>query len=529
MKRSLTIVLAALLLAGTTFAGGIVTNTNQSAMFTRMGNRAATLGIDAVYYNPAGLTKLGTGFHISVNSQTIGQTRTINSDYALLNNGEYKGEVFAPVFPGVYAVFNLGKLSFSAGFNPVGGGGSANFASGLPSFEYSPSTLVPALSSQGATAYSLATQFDGSSNFFGYQANIAYEINDMISIAIGARYVTAKETYDGYLKDIMLTMGGTQLPASTVMTGVGDSYYAAIPAATAGGDALQAAITGGFLNGSDALADPTSIAGLTALGLYQEGMTNDQAVASFYSVPYRAARSYATADDLLMNQTVQAEKTATGITPIISVNIQPIDMLNIAIKYEHLTKLEFTNKTTFDVNVELDASNNPVTMFPDGAKTRLDMPALLSVGVTLRPIESLLLAGGYTTYFDKDAVWGTEEENRTELLSGNSWDVGLAAEYALSEKFLISAGWSMTQTSETPEYLKDISYGLSTQGVSFGIGWNILPKLQLNLGGQLVAYQDASKTFTKDFGIGDTDITEIYKKTSWLAAVGINYSLSTGE
>jgi long-subunit fatty acid transport protein len=65
--------LAALLLAGTIFAGGIVTNTNQSAMYTRMGNRTATLGIDAVYYNPAGLTKLGNGFHFSINNQTIGR------------------------------------------------------------------------------------------------------------------------------------------------------------------------------------------------------------------------------------------------------------------------------------------------------------------------------------------------------------------------------------------------------------------------------------------------------------------------
>ena len=168
-------------------------------------------------------------------------------------------------------------------------------------------------------------------------------------------------------------------------------------------------------------------------------------------------------------------------------------------------------------------------MFPDGAKTRLDMPALVTVGVTLRPIKSLLLAGGFTSYFDKNAVWGTEEDNRTELLSGNSWDMGLAAEYALSEKFLISAGWSMTQTEASPEYQTDLSHSLSTNGLSFGIGWNILPKLQLNLGGQLVTYQDASKTFTKDFGIGDTDVTETYKRSMWVAAVGINYSLSTGE
>ncbi|NTV78917.1 MAG: hypothetical protein HGA25_07260, partial [Clostridiales bacterium] len=43
-------------------AGGLVTNTNQSAMYTRLQNRNASTDIDAVYFNPAGLTKLGNGF-----------------------------------------------------------------------------------------------------------------------------------------------------------------------------------------------------------------------------------------------------------------------------------------------------------------------------------------------------------------------------------------------------------------------------------------------------------------------------------
>jgi len=528
MKRSLFTAFAALFVAGSIFAGGIVTNTNQSAMYTRLGNRAATLGIDAVYYNPAGLTKLGTGFHFSVNSQTIGQTRTINSDYEYLNNGEYVGEVFAPVYPGVYAVFNLGKLSFSAGFNPVGGGGSALYSNGLPSFEYSPATLVPALASQGATAYSLGTEFDGSSIFYGIQGNIGYEINDMISVAIGARYVIATETYNGYLKNIMLTMGGADLPASTVMNGIGQQYEAAEPDAALAAAMLDGAIQMGVINATDPVPDGATKDGLTQLGLYQEGMTNEQAIAAFGTVPALAQRYYATAT-LLEDQTVKAEKNATGITPIVSVNIQPIEMLNIAVKYEHLTKIEFTNTTTSDVTVGLQPDGTPITMFPNDAKTRLDMPSLLAVGVTLRPIEKLLLAGGFTSYMDKGAVWGTEENNRTEQLSGNSWDMGIGAEYSLSEKFLVSAGYSMTKSGATPEYQTDLSHSLSTLGGSFGIAWNILPKLQLNLGGQIVAYEDASRTFTSDFGIGNTSVTEDYKRSVWVAAIGINYSLSAGN
>ena len=40
---------------------------------------------------------------------------------------DYVGDVSAPIYPGVYVAYNTGKLSFSAGFNPVGGGGGATY------------------------------------------------------------------------------------------------------------------------------------------------------------------------------------------------------------------------------------------------------------------------------------------------------------------------------------------------------------------------------------------------------------------
>jgi hypothetical protein len=134
MKRSLFTAGAALLLSGTLLAGGVLTNTNQSAMYTRMGMRHAITEIDAVYFNPAGLTKLDNGLHFSINNQTIGQTRTITSDYTYLNDGEYTGEVFAQIFPGIYGAFKFCKLAVSAGFMPIGGGGGATYETGLPSF-----------------------------------------------------------------------------------------------------------------------------------------------------------------------------------------------------------------------------------------------------------------------------------------------------------------------------------------------------------------------------------------------------------
>ena len=72
----------------------------------------------------------------------------------------------------------------------------------------------------GATAYDMDVYFKGSSTFFGLQGAISYKINDWISIAAGARYVTAKNTYEGYLRDVQVTTGAGVLDASAIMAGV---------------------------------------------------------------------------------------------------------------------------------------------------------------------------------------------------------------------------------------------------------------------------------------------------------------------
>ncbi|MDD2197635.1 MAG: aromatic hydrocarbon degradation protein, partial [Bacteroidales bacterium] len=109
-------------LPATLYAGGIVTNTNQSASFIRMPAQDATISIEGVYYNPAGLVHLDNGFHVSVNSQTIMQTREISSTFPM-NQQNFQGDVFAPVFPTFYAVYKKDKVAYSLGVNPIGGGG----------------------------------------------------------------------------------------------------------------------------------------------------------------------------------------------------------------------------------------------------------------------------------------------------------------------------------------------------------------------------------------------------------------------
>lgn len=216
MKRILFLIVSIALVSPSLYAGGIVTNTNQSAAYVRMLARDATLGIDGVYYNPAGLTLLGTGLHISINNQSIFQNRNISSNNPFLNSGEYKGKVSAPLFPSVYAALNVSRFSFSFGFNPIGGGGSATFDTGLPSFEYSIADLVPGLQAAGqpVTGYKTNIYFEGQSVYWGAQLGVSYKINDLLSVFLGGRYVMANTTYKGHIKDNTIILGGSlEMPA----------------------------------------------------------------------------------------------------------------------------------------------------------------------------------------------------------------------------------------------------------------------------------------------------------------------------
>ena len=477
----------AALFVGPVIAGGIVTNTNQSAKFTRMLCRDATLGIDAVYYNPAGLTKLGTGFHFSINNQIIGQTWKVLNNYQYLSDApesEYIGKVSAPIFPSIYGVVNIGKFSVSAGFNPIGGGGGAEFEKGLPSFEMSLSDIVPMLQSQlypldtavasaigtdpgfrNITGYNAKLYFEGRSVYFGYQANVAYAINDMISVAIGGRLVTAKKTYTGYVSDITINApaayGGTQTPGNYLRTVAGTPYP----------DAATKAIL-----------------------LFFSGQLDAQ-----------------TAD-----REVDVEKTGTGFTPIVSINIQPIEILNIAVKYEHQTKLELETK----VNDGKDGGG----LFVDGEKEKASIPSQIMAGATLRPFKSLLISTGFHYYLDKKLDW----EGVDSLINNNYYEVALGLEYGLTEKFKVSAGWLYAKTGVSEAYQSDQNFSLSSNTIGFGGAVQIIPQMEFNLGLSYSLYGEGNKNLQHAFAnVGPMiPVTETYNKNTWVVGVGLDISLT---
>ena len=96
-----------------TFAGGLLTNTNQHVSFLRMLARGASIDIDGVYSNPAGLAFLpGDGLYLSLNGQSAYQTRNISTTFPLFpeegNRRYYKGTASAPFIPSFQGAYKKG-------------------------------------------------------------------------------------------------------------------------------------------------------------------------------------------------------------------------------------------------------------------------------------------------------------------------------------------------------------------------------------------------------------------------------------
>lgn len=512
MKKQLLWIAMGVLCPYQLFAGGILTNANQSASYIRMLARDASTEADAAYYNPAGLVKLSDGFHISLNNQTIFQNRTIDNSYPLLNKSSYSGNVTIPFLPSAFAIYKHNKWAFSASFTATAGGGKASYNKGLPSFELPISNIPSALKAAGIPTdnYSVDLTFDGSSVFYGYQAGASYEINKMIAVYAGFRVVNAVNTYNGSIRNILINPvhpynanGSGNLTSAT-------AFFGTLAAAANGAvTKLDPAISQGagvytidqmVASSQMSAADGAALkAGLGAS--YNNAMTLSE-VQTAYKTNAATMSTYSasTADKY-----VDVKQTGLSVAPILGANITPIENLNIGIRYEFITKLELKNKTKTDGTGK----------FPDGAKINSDVPAVLSVGVDYKVFPDLKVSAGLHHYFDKNTNWDGKEK----LINNNLYELAAGLEYDINKKIAISAGYLYGQTGVGQGYQTDISYSLSSNTVGFGGRAKITDNLDLNLGMSYTAYIEGER-FSK---INNIDVKETYNRSNLVYSIGIDY------
>lgn len=494
MKKQLLLITSLVFIATIAFGGGIVTNSNQSAYWVRTLVRDASTGPDAVYFNPAGLSLLDDGFHFSLNSQTIFQSKDVTATTGLLAGSpkKYEGEINVPVFPSLYATWKKGKIGISFGFNPIGGGGGAEYKKGLPMFETQIAGLVPMISTsltdldnglsgpytfdpmfRNITGYNADIYFKGSSKYLGYQLGVTYEITDIFSAYIGGRLVMAKNTYEGHIRDVSISAAPAEAGNLADLYDLPAGSYA----------------PGEYLRG---VSEATGVPVMTAAVL--------QGTAAVLDV--------ATAD-----VEVDAEEQGNGFAPIIGFNISPSDQLNIGLKYEFKTKVDL--KTTVN-----DDKGGP--LFINDSTVHSDVPAMFSVGVWYQIIPSLSATAGFHYYFDKSANYGKtldltgEEVDNDEVIDKNYFEIGLGLEYSITEKLLFSVGYLYAKPGVSKDYQSELSYALPSSTLGGGFGYKFTEKVMANLGVSYTKYSEEDKTFG--------GYTNTFFKSNLIVGIGLDFS-----
>lgn len=553
--KKLTLFAALFMLTQMTFAGGLLTNTNQSAQFIRMLSRNASTDIDAVYFNPAGLIKMEDGWHFAIYNQSIYQTKPVDSKFPLLNDGMYEGIVKVPAFPTAFGVYKKENWAFSLGFGPNGGGGSATFDRGLPSFEIPITKVVPGLAGLTQISPALAVQgydadlsFSGSSIFWGIQLGATYKVSDAFSVFGGVRYLPATNSYEGSIQNVQLNVAGQMFGASDWLTQTagmisGLASQASAGAALLGGTAATmqplidggaSALTLGELEGLgyiDAVTRAQVAGGLLSLGLTQPqidamNLATVQGTYSTAAATYAEQATQLTGTSALLTGTSAAmgdrevitEQTGAGFTPMIGINISPSEDLNIAVKYEMKTTLQLTNSTEVD----------DLGLFPDGGTSNSDIPAILAIGVGYKAADWLEAQVSYNMYFDKGVAWGNNTRDaavgqiRTREIDSNGYELGLGLQFNLSDNFAISVGGLRSKSGIAESYQSDFSYSNPSVTAGAGLMWKINEKMALDAGFSNTFYEDQEVSFT-DPDVGNYN--EILGKTTINFAIGLSYSI----
>jgi len=446
-----------------TFAGGILTNSNQSIAFMRQFARGAVIDVDGVYFNPAGLAFMNDGFHLSFNWQNAYQERNITSSFPLFPEGtrKYKGTASAPIIPSLYGVYKKDKLAISGFAGVVGGGGKASFDDGLPSFAASvmsgiaSNPLIQGIQQlagiqNASDLYTLSSAMDGKQFIFGLQLGASYQFAEWFSAYVGARMNYFTGGYEGYVN--------ATIPPSTVST---------------------------------LLANP-------AIQAYME------------QNPAIAQQVAQMAGNPLVDLQLDCNQRGWGINPIIGADFK-FGKLNLGFKYEFKTSLNIENDTK--VNTDPDGA---LAAFKDGVNTPSDVPSLFAAAAQYEILPNLRVSAEYHWYDDKHAGMANHKEKALthgthEVLAGVEWDI--------NKTFTVGVGGQNTDYGLADDFQSDTAFSCDSYSIGFGGAARLSSKLKLNVGYFWTTYKDYDKAATQAMPLAST-----YSRTNKVFGAGIDYT-----
>ena len=231
---------------------------------------------------------------------------------------------------------------------------------------------------------------------------------------------------------------------------------------------------------------------------------------------------------------LDVDQKGWGFTPIISLAYHQGPLMLTA-RYEFRTKLNPKNETnildaglganTVTAMMAQDPQNTPAKLqalkaqlgaytapYQDGATTRYDMPALLTVAAGYEFTPALRATLEYHFFDDKNAKMANDRQN--ELTHGTH-EFLAGVEYDINDKFTVSCGGQRTDYGLSDGYQQNTSFACDSWSIGLGGAWNINEKIRLNASYFCSLYSDYEKVVS--YG------KENYSRTNNVIGIGVDY------
>ncbi len=260
--------------------------------------------------------------------------------------------------------------------------------------------------------------------------------------------------------------------------------------------------------------------------------------ANYYDGYYRG---YVTAEQhpllgTLANLQLNVDQRGWGYTPIVSANFHK-GPLTLAARYEFRTKINVPNKTN-ELKAELGPKvvamlqqTDPASLasiasalqaktaaYQDGAETRYDMPALLSVAVGYEFEKNLRATLEYHFFDDKHSKMAN---NRQENLTHGTHEFLVGVEGDINDRWTLSCGMQRTDYGLSDDYQQNTSFACDSYSIGLGAAVKLTDKIRLNAGYFCSIYDDYDKQClpTREGYTG----TEIYSRTNHVIGLGVDF------
>ena len=261
--------------------------------------------------------------------------------------------------------------------------------------------------------------------------------------------------------------------------------------------------------------------GYTFGGAFEINKMFSVSLAARYIDAHREAQGY-----VIMNQGIAGESThnadyeedADGWGGIIGLNIAPTDELNIGMRYETRTDLDFDQQVNQDVNSLVPGLRLlPYLGVNNGASVSRNLPAIYALGISYKFSPKIRVETNLTYYFNNSAGWDdTVPTPRDPSDVDDGYDLGLAIEYTFTNQLKGSLGYLHTDTGIDAKNMLPESPELNADTIGAGAAYEVIPGMILNFAIGNSFYQ--SDSFMSSIG------SEIeYEKNNFFIALGAQY------